>query len=119
METGCDIHPHRDRTTRSLLVERSPSAIAIPANWSRSVSYTHLVTSWDNYVNQATADTTFSTGVDGWDDAKWVSPGETDYAVAMMRSPKQTIHDKAIKNAKLYMTALGDYKAYILSLIHI
>lgn len=75
--------------------------------------YVVSVTSWDNYGNQATADTTFSTGVDGWDDAKWVSPGETDYAVAMMRSPKQTIQNKAVKNAKLYMTALGDYKAYI------
>lgn len=74
--------------------------------------YIYTITTWDNYGNKATAESTFSTGVEDWGGAKWVSPGETDYAVSMLRTEK-SIQDKAVKSAKLYMTSLGIYKAYI------
>ncbi len=95
------------------VVSDASVGVAQEADLAPETDYTYTVTVWDNYGNEANAVSTFSTGVDGWGDATWISPGETDYAVSMMRSPDMAIQNKEVKDAKLYMTALGMFKAYI------
>ncbi|MCI8497606.1 MAG: family 78 glycoside hydrolase catalytic domain [Clostridiales bacterium] len=87
--------------------------VAQDAGLAPETDYTYSVTVWDNYGNVSTSESSFSTGVDSWGDAQWISPGETDYAVSMMRSPETAIANKEVKDAKLYMTSLGIFKAYI------
>lgn len=78
-----------------------------------NTDYSYSVTVWDNQGNSATGESTFSTGIDNWDGAEWISPGETGYAVSMLRTEKEISSEKTVKSAKLYMAALGIYKAYI------
>ncbi|MCL2165116.1 MAG: family 78 glycoside hydrolase catalytic domain [Oscillospiraceae bacterium] len=82
--------------------------------------YVWTVTIWDNFDRVASATSTFSTGIaigrptngGDWEGAKWISVGSTNYQLAYLRT-ESALKNKPVASAKLYMTAMGNYRAFI------
>ncbi len=90
------------------------TGIACKGEISERSAYQWEVTVWDQTGNAYTADASFETGVSNvqeWKDAEFICMNKSRLApVFRCEKPLET---KEIKKARLYITALGAYEAYV------
>lgn len=88
--------------------------IVCPANLEEATSYTWEVTVWNEVGNTFPNTSTFETGVtnkDEWKNAEFIRMNLSRSA-PIFRTEKKLQSD-TIKKARLYITALGAYQAYV------
>ncbi len=91
---------------------------AIPyggSNLQAETKYTYQITVWDQDGATARASSYFTTGVKGnWEGAQWITPDadvRANNCAPLLRTEAELTGE--VKQATLYMTALGTYTAYV------
>ncbi|MCI8497049.1 MAG: family 78 glycoside hydrolase catalytic domain, partial [Clostridiales bacterium] len=95
-----------------VISDQSVAVAYAGAGLKGQTSYTWQVTVWDESGTEASAAASFTTGVKGdWGSARWVIPSSQEGGSAMLRT-EQPLRGN-VQSARLYVTALGIYEAYI------